>query len=303
MISKLAPSPPVSQTHPKGATPVDLIVDKTGRFNKLQPAFQKQLMRLANDFYKMHHTPLILTDTLRSNAEQAQAHLEKPYLALPAGHPNAMHPRGLAVDVDQNQARMIPPEMLTKNNLHLPALSKGEDWHIEPKFMSFGGSSSSSHKSFSRSKPQGSSEIGPGDRFAQRNSQLKEKTQLFESLSLVKQQGLAKGGTPDDRRRLHQAAMEIESIFLEQLMGQMRRAMVDPLSPSPQKLRGYLSLADQQLARSLAAGGGLGLASKILENLAPLESHSHKESRHEGNPSLLGRTDNPTGNLPVSETS
>ena len=139
MISKVTPLSTLTPTHAKGTSSGNALVDKTGRFNRLQPTFQKQLKKLAKDFYQKYQTPLILTDTLRTKAEQAQVHQEKPNLALPADHPNAMHPRGLAVDVDINQAEKITPEMLAKNGLHLPALSKGETWHIEPKFRSSGG--------------------------------------------------------------------------------------------------------------------------------------------------------------------
>jgi Rod binding domain-containing protein len=285
------PLGPLITTHPKGASQGKTLVDKTGRFNRLQPGFQKQLKKLANDFYQKYQTPLILTDTLRTRAEQAQAHLEKPDLALSANHPNAMHPRGLAVDVDQSQAGKITPEMLAQNGLHLPALSKGETWHIEPKFSSSGGPRPSSQRSLSSAKS-----------FTQRISKLRQQTQLSESLSRLKKQGLAEGGGTDEHRRL-QAAMQVEAIFLRQLLEQMRQAMVDSLGPSSPNLRGYLSMADQHLADSLAAGGGLGLAAKILEDLAPPESYSQKENRHEGNPPVPERTDDPGGNLPLSRTS
>ena len=289
MISKIVPLPPLTPNHPKGTSAVNSLIDKTGRFNRLQPTFQKQLQELADDFYKRYQTPLILTDTLRTDAEQAQAHLEKPHLALPADHPNAMHPRGLAVDVDLNQAGKITPEMLDKYGLHLPALSKGEPWHIEPKFRSSEHSSQSSGKSLSSDLQS----------FAQRISKLKQESQLSEPLSLLKQQGLTETGATDDRRRLR-AAMEVEAIFLGQLLEQMRRAMVDPLTPTSKTLRGYLSMADQHLARSLVAGGGMGLAARILEELTPTESHAHKENPHDGNLPIAGRNDAPGGNLSLS---
>jgi Rod binding domain-containing protein len=89
--------------------------------------------------------------------------------------------------------------------------------------------------------------------------------------------------------------MKIESIFLEQLMGQMRRSMVDTASATPQKLRGYLSMADQQLACALAAGGGLGLAERIVENLASLESHPKTENHHDGKTPVPEKTGPPAG--------
>ena len=97
---------------PGGLGPANPLVDTTGRFNRLQQAFQGQLKGLANEFYKMYHKALVLTDTVRTDAEQAQAHRAKPRLALPAGSPYAMHPKGLAVDTDVGESKMITPEML-----------------------------------------------------------------------------------------------------------------------------------------------------------------------------------------------
>jgi Rod binding domain-containing protein len=293
MWSKMTPltsgGPPLPQSTNTG----NPIVDKSGRFNRLQRTFQNRLKGLANDFYKTYHTPLVLTDTLRTNQEQAQAHREKPFLALPSGHPNAMHPKGLAVDVDQGQSKMITPEMLAHNGLHLPALAKGETWHIEPISGSTRDSGSLTTL-VSFSKPQSTSDADLLNGLTRRTS-TSGQYQLPESLSPLQQQGLTERGAPDDHQRRLQAAMEIESIFLEQLMSQMRRAMVDPVSHNHKKLRGYLSMADQQLARSLAAGGGLGLAERILENLASPDSQPRTENRHEGNTPGSGKTGSPTG--------
>jgi Rod binding domain-containing protein len=285
MWTKMTPLTSGGPNLPQSKSTGKLIVDKSGRFNRLQSAFQNRLKGLANDFYKTYHTPLVLTDTLRTNQEQAQAHREKPFLALPAGHPNAMHPKGLAVDVDQGQSRMITPEMLAHNGLHLPALSKGETWHVEP--ISKPTRDSNSSLRFVSASDADSLNSLPQGRLRQ--------YQQPESLSPLQQQGLTERGTPTDSIRRLQAAMEIESIFLEQLLGQMRRAMVDPVSSNHQKLRGYLSMADQQLARSLAAGGGLGLAERIIENLASLDSHPKTENNHEGNTPVPGKTGAPTG--------
>ena len=286
------PQPSLTPTHSKGISPVTTLIDKSGRFNRLQPTFQKKIKELAKDFYETYQKPLVLTDTYRTKAEQAQAHVNKPDLALPAEHPNAMHPRGLAVDVDQNQAGKITQDMLDENGLHLPALSKGETWHIEPKFRSFAGLSPSSPRSLAGSQTQLSKSL------TQRIAQLK---QLPEPLSLLQQHGLSAGKGTDDHRRL-QAAMEVEAIFLGQLLETMRRSMVDSVGSSQKSLKGYLGIADQHLARALAAGGGLGLASKILQDLAPSESPSHKENHHAGNLLKPGGTDPPETDSAVSKT-
>ena len=101
------------------------------------------------------------------------------------------------------------------------------------------------------------------------------------NLDPLGQPGLARRGAGHETRLLTQAALEVEAIFLGQLLEQMRRAMVQPLSPSPQEFRGYQTIADQQLARTLAAGGGLGLARRLLEDLAPREPHPQQENDHE----------------------
>jgi hypothetical protein len=271
MLSKMTPLTPGSPSPTQRMSTASHIVDQSSRFNRLQRGFAHQLKGLADDFYNTYHTPLILTDTVRTYQEQAQAHREKPYLALSANNPHAMHPKGLAADVDQRQSRMITPEMLAHNGLHLPALSKGETWHIEPMDKSTRASGSSSAKSAAFSKPWNLADssslklLSPG-------TVKSTLSQLSGPLSSLQQSSTGTGGPGDHQRRL-QAAMEIESIFLEQLMGQMRRSMVDTVNPNHQKLGGYLSMADQQMARSLAASGGLGLAARILENLDHHDAH------------------------------
>ncbi len=54
-----------------------------------------------------------------------------------------------------------------------------------------------------------------------------------ESLNPVGPRGLTKQGASADQHLRLQAAMEVEAIFLGQLLEQMRRAMVDPLSSNP----------------------------------------------------------------------
>jgi hypothetical protein len=282
MLSNPAPLTYKNPSSSPGQGQVKPIVDKSGRFNQLQRSFQKQLMALAQEFYQRYQEPLILTDTVRTTAEQAKAHQEKPALALPAGHPNAMHPRGLAADVDSSQSRMLTPAMLAKAGLHLPALYKGETWHLEPVGLSNKDSGSSSNY-YSLYKPQAS--------FREQPTIVKsaKQTQPPERLSCLLPSGSAqRDPTPD--RGLVQAAVEIESIFIEQLLGQMRGAMVDPVRTNPKRLRGYLSMADQHLARSLAAGGGLGLAQRIVEDLASLSPPPQTESRGHDNAPVPGKT-------------
>ncbi len=281
---------------PGGTAPANPLVDSSGRFNRLQQAFQGQLKGLANDFYKMYHKALVLTDTFRTDAEQAQAHRAKPRLALPAGSPYAMHPRGLAVDMDVAESKMITPEMLTHNGLHRPALSKGETWHIEPVSTAShyrGHHDSSSSENLATSQPR--SRGAAGSRVIQGVAEFRAQCKRPGARS---RQSSGVAQAPADQRRLQQTAVEMESVFLEQLLGQMRKSMVDPISKKSDQLRGYLSMADQNLAKSLAAGGGIGLAARIIKDLASLKTQPHTEKGHEENPTPE-KSGAPTGSSPV----
>jgi hypothetical protein len=287
---------PHSARSATGPAPGNKIVDQSGRFDRLQRPFQKQLKALADDYYKAHQEPLVLTDTVRTDAEQAQAHRAKPFLALPAGHPNAMHPKGLAVDVDFQEASQITPQMLARHGLHRPALSKGETWHIEP--VGKGGSS----ESFPSQDLAQSISFSGGHSSARLSfiaTKAALRTPQSGARSSVKPQGTAAGGTTADQARLKKTAVETEAMFLEKLLGQMRTSMVDPVSTDSKKLRGYTSMADQHLARSLAAGGGIGLARRIIKDLAPPNSTHHKENRHDGTAPAPGESGAPPGTEPV----
>ena len=288
---------------PGGLGPANPLVDTTGRFNRLQQAFQGQLKGLANEFYKMYHKALVLTDTVRTDAEQAQAHRAKPRLALPAGSPYAMHPKGLAVDTDVGESKMITPEMLAHHGLHRPALSKGETWHIEPvstasHYRGHHGDSSSENLAESPAKSRGASRLSRGpsrSRVVQGVAEFRAQCQRPDAM---RRQSSGGAVAPADRRRLQKTAVEMESVFLEQLLGQMRKSMVDPISKKSDQLRGYLSMADQHLAKSLAAGGGIGLASRIMKDLASLKTQPHTEKGHEENPTP-DKPDAPAGGCPV----
>jgi len=122
------------------------------------------------------------------------------------------------------------------------------------------------------------------------------------SLSPLGHPGLAKKNANHENRLLTQAAVEAEAVFLGQLLEQMRRAMVEPLIKDQQGFKGYRTLADQQFARTLAVSGGLGLARRLLEDLAPREPHPKPESRHEGNSPEPDNVTPRTGDPPVSAT-
>ena len=89
----------------------------------------------------------------------------------------------------------------------------------------------------------------------------------------------AEAGKPGSRQA-PQVAMEAESLFLTQLLQQMRQSMVASVKGRRQETKEYQALIDQNLARTLAAGGGLGLGRKIVEDLAPRLAAQGKELRH-----------------------
>ncbi|MBM4283750.1 MAG: hypothetical protein FJ128_00660 [Deltaproteobacteria bacterium] len=84
--------------------------------------------------------------------------------------------------------------------------------------------------------------------------------------------------TPSQVPRL---AVEAESLFLGQLLEQMRKAMVHSVNRR-QGARAYQSLADQHFARALAAAGGLGLGRKIADDLAPRLAAQGEEVQNGG---------------------
>ncbi len=88
-----------------------------------------------------------------------------------------------------------------------------------------------------------------------------------------------KGQIPGDRRTLAQVAVEAETQFLTQLLENLRKSLVQSLgSPQAEKNSGYQSLVDQNLARAMAMGGGLGLARRIFSDLEARIPEAGKET-------------------------
>jgi len=106
---------------------------KAPREERIEPLLREKLSALALDYYNQTGEPLKITDTFRTYDEQADAHRRKPKLALPPG--TSRHEHGAAFDVDQGQVAKLGLDawqgMLNKHGLSLPALSKGENWHVE----------------------------------------------------------------------------------------------------------------------------------------------------------------------------
>ncbi|MCL6621439.1 MAG: hypothetical protein K6T55_04985 [Syntrophobacterales bacterium] len=82
------------------------------------------------------------------------------------------------------------------------------------------------------------------------------------------------GGPLPDRqvreadRTLAQACQDVEELFLTQLLGALRRTLLTGLKKADSQGEKYQALADQEVARALAAGGGLGLARTLYQHVA-----------------------------------
>lgn len=110
----------------------------------------------------------------------------------------------------------------------------------------------------------------------------------------------ARAGKTSDPRALAQATVEVEALFLTQLLEKLRQALLSGCSsPKSPELQRYLYLADQQVARALAAGGGLGLAQKLfadlkVPSLTTLPKVADEPGRGPGEPSHVLERGNPT---------
>uniref|UniRef100_A0A7V4LCH3 Flagellar protein FlgJ N-terminal domain-containing protein n=1 Tax=Desulfobacca acetoxidans TaxID=60893 RepID=A0A7V4LCH3_9BACT len=99
---------------------------------------------------------------------------------------------------------------------------------------------------------------------------------------------------------LPKAATEVEAVFLGRLLEQLRQTLVQPVSRQSRELKGYLSLADQELARALAANGGIGLAQKIMHHLSRGQPVPSQENRNAQQAPIPGESPRPSGAPPLS---
>lgn len=89
----------------------------------------------------------------------------------------------------------------------------------------------------------------------------------------------------EESRTLADACQEVESLFLTQLLGQLRRTLLAGVKKRAPELETYQNLADQEVARALAAGGGLGLARRLYADLGGERLPRPQEGTH-GTPAL-----------------
>lgn len=83
-----------------------------------------------------------------------------------------------------------------------------------------------------------------------------------------------------EKKHLTQAAVELEALFLHHLFKEMRRSLVESLTANPAGGKGYQALADEHFTRALAAGGGLSLAQKLIDQLTIKKTGHIREKYH-----------------------
>lgn len=112
------------------------------RAEQVNPDLRSKFENMAQDFYQQTGVPLRVTDSFRSNEEQADVYRRKPNLAAKPGH--SRHEHGEALDIDQEQIEKYGVDkwnkLVANHGFIQPALkSKGETWHIElPRFEKAG---------------------------------------------------------------------------------------------------------------------------------------------------------------------
>lgn len=94
-------------------------------------------------------------------------------------------------------------------------------------------------------------------------------------------------GTGDDAARLRSAAKEFEALFLNYLLNVMRETIEDSgLSEKGLGESTYTELFDQEVARSLAARGALGISDILVRKLSGQAPAAGPGTEHESAPRL-----------------
>jgi len=106
------------------------------------------------------------------------------------------------------------------------------------------------------------------------------------------------GDTPKSPEALKRVCQEMESLFINQLLKQMRRTIPkDGLFGKSNAEDMFTAMHDTELSRVVAGGGGIGLARMLMAQLAHKASAAPEASDSDAAPSLKvspGVTDNAT---------
>lgn len=84
----------------------------------------------------------------------------------------------------------------------------------------------------------------------------------------------------DQASALRPVAEQFEAMFIQQILKQSREVKLDEGWLDGDKADFYRGLGDEQLAQSLSAKGGLGLADKLVEDLTPRQRVMKPEAYH-----------------------
>ncbi|RJR33149.1 MAG: hypothetical protein C4567_17330 [Deltaproteobacteria bacterium] len=102
------------------------------------------------------------------------------------------------------------------------------------------------------------------------------------------------------RQNLARLCSEVEGVFINQLLQQMRKTFVESADPG-KKRTDYYQLCEHQMAQAMAAGGGLGLARRLFEDLQHRMPAAAKENQNDTDRNASGEPA-PAGDLPVPGT-
>src|ERR1051325_6767514 len=96
--------------------------------------------------------------------------------------------------------------------------------------------------------------------------------------------------TPREDPKLREAAQDMESLFVTQMLQAMRQTVPESGllgSGSGQKL--FRDMLDQELAKEISHGSGLGIGEMLYRQLAPAEGENESLSPVDGSTSLPTR--------------
>ena len=90
--------------------------------------------------------------------------------------------------------------------------------------------------------------------------------------------GSGKGSPSTNKDRLQAACSEFESLFVSYMMQQMRETVPqDGLLQKSQAEKIYTGMLDNEIAKSISTGRGLGLAKAMYEQLSAIYDRGNKK--------------------------
>lgn len=105
-------------------------------------------------------------------------------------------------------------------------------------------------------------------------------------------ESLKAGARANDRSALHEAARQFESLFTHMMLKSMREASQGEGLGDSEDVKFYQDMYDQQMAVQLSKGHGLGLATRLIEQLTRDAAAKQSPAGDAGTPGLLPATAN-----------